>query len=104
MLYTINVAFCKYAWLLIIQFRPNILHINGKKSIFNISSQQLSNLFTSSHKNEGKSSSKNNLRYFVNSGGRMFYVGLSNEECAKHCFKNVRILKNDKNFVHNFRY
>ena len=47
--------------LLIIQFRPNILHINGKKSIFNISSQQLSNLFTSSHKNEGKSSSKNNF-------------------------------------------
>ena len=37
----------------------------------------------SRHKNEGKSSSKNNLRYFVNSGGRMFYVGLSNEERAK---------------------
>ena len=86
MLYTINVAFCKYAWVLIIQFRPNILHINGKKSIFNISSQQLSNLFTSSHKNEGKSSSKNNFQYFVNSCGRMFYVGLSNEDRAKHCF------------------
>ena len=29
----------------------------------------------------------------------MFYVGLSNEDRAKHGFKNVLILKNGKNFV-----
>ena len=117
MLYTINVAFCKYAWVLIIQFQPNILHINGKKSIFNISSQQLSNLFTSSHKNEGKHSTNNHFQYSVNSGGRVFYVRLSNEDRSKHCFKSGLILnraklcfksglilKNDKLFVSNSQY